>query len=150
MKKIIYTHLLNLGFLLYLEFLFQILVFKEFNITWILNILLYTIFASIFITILTNVFSPKVNKVLLYITYSILPILYSIQLVFKNVFNAFFSLSLLSLSDQVLSFGSEAVSLIFKNILFILLFFIPLIILIIFRKICFKFITWFISYLFKY
>ena len=88
MKKIIYTHLLNLGFLLYLEFLFQILVFKEFNITWILNILLYTIFASIFVTILTNVFSPKVNKVLLYITYSILPILYSVQLVFKNIFNA--------------------------------------------------------------
>ncbi len=134
MKKIVYTHLLNLGFLLYLEFLFQILVFKEFNITWILNILLYTIFASIFITILTNIFNPKVNKVLLYITYSILPILYSIQLVFKNIFNAFFSLSLLSLSDQVLSFGSEAVGLIFENILFIILFFIPLIILIIFRK----------------
>ena len=134
MKKVVLTHLINFLVLIYFELVFKLLIFKTITFEASMNILLYIIFASILITILTNIFTPKINKVLLYVTYSIIPILYSIQLVFKNIFNAFFSFSLLGLSDQVLEFGKEAVGLILQNIVYIILFFIPLIILIIFRK----------------
>ena len=123
MKKVVLTHLLNFLFLIYFELVFKLLIFKTITFEAGMNILLYMGFVSILITILTNIFTLKINKVLLYITYSIIPILYSIQLVFKNIFNAFFSFSLLGLSDQVLEFGKEAVSLIFQNVLYIILFF---------------------------
>ena len=132
MKKYLLAHISNFLFLLYFELIFKLLVFK--NLSNFLNILIYTLLISIIITFITNLFNEKINKILLFITYSIIPILFSIQLVFKNIFESFFSLSLLSLSDQVLDFKNEAISLILENILFILLFFIPLIILIIFRN----------------
>ena len=134
MKRVVVFNLFNFLFLLWLELLFHFSIFHSFILSSVINIILYTFFISVLITLLTTAFSFKVNKIILYIIYSILPILYSIQLVFKNVFNSFFSFSLLSLSDQVLAFKGSMFSLIFKNIVYILLFFIPLILLIIFRK----------------
>lgn len=134
MKKVVISNIYNFIFLLWFELVFQISIFNEFSVSSIINILLYTIFISCFITILTNAFTSKVNKVILYITYTVLPILYSVQLVFKNIFNNFFDLSVISLSDQALSFSKTVIALVFKNIFLILLLFIPLLLIIIFRK----------------
>lgn len=134
MKKIAVSNIYNLIFLLWLEAVFQFSVFDKFSKDSLINIFLYTVFSSVIITLITNMFPKKVNKVLLYTTYSILPILYSVQLIFNKIFNTFFSFSLFALSDQALAFSKTAISLIFQNIVFVILFFIPLILIIIFRK----------------
>ena len=134
MKRVLISNIINFLFLSWLEIVFQFSVFDEFLKESIINIFIYTIIVSIIVTLLTNVFTKKINKINLYIIYTILPILYAIQLVFKNIFNNFFSISLLGLSDQVMAFGTSTLLLILSNVFYIILFFIPLLLLIIFRK----------------
>ncbi len=134
MKKILLCNLYNFIFLSWLELVFQLSVFDEFSKSSVINIFLYTLFCSVLITILTTFFNKKVNKVNIYIIYTILPVLYSIQLVFKNMFNTFFSFSLFALTDQALEFSGTIFKLILNNIIFIILFFAPLIITIIFKN----------------
>jgi len=134
MKQIIKNYLINLLLLLYLEISFQLLVFNSFELTTIISILISTIIISLIITFITNIFNHKVNKILMYIIYFILFILYGVQIVFKNFFNTFFTFSLLGLSDQALSFADQAINLIINNIFYLLIFIVPFVLLIIFRK----------------
>ena len=134
MKRLIINFLINLGLLLWLEFIFQLSIFDSFEISTILSILIFTILIALIITTLTNIFNEKTNKIINYIFYSILIILYGVQIVFKNFFNTFFSFSLLKISDQALDFADQIFKLILENIGYIILFAVPLILLIVFRK----------------
>lgn len=134
MKRLAMSFLINLGLLLWLELVFQLAIFDSFEKSTIISIVIFTILIALIITTITNVFSEKVNKIINYTFYSILIILYGIQLVFKNFFNTFFSFALLKISDQAFDFADQIFKLIFANIGYIILFAVPLILLIIFRK----------------
>ncbi len=134
MKKIIYNNLCNFVFLVWMELIFQLNIFNKYSWDSFSNILLYTIFSSVLITFITNIFSKKINKFLFYTTYTVLPIMYSVQFMFKKMFNNFFAFSVLALSDQALDFAGTVLNLILKNIIYVILFFIPLIFIVIFRK----------------
>ena len=115
----------------YMELLFGLLSFDTYSRSSIINIILFSLIISSLITIITSLFN---KKLLNYIIYSILGIFFSMQFVLKNVFGFFFSLDLFKLSDQVLKFGKETIISILKNFYAIILFFLPLILLIVFRK----------------
>lgn len=134
LKRLAISFLINLELLLWLEFVFQLAIFDSFEKSTVLSILIFTILIALIITTLTNVFSEKVNKIITYVFYSILIVLYGVQLVFKNFFNTFFSFSLLKISDQAFDFADQIFKLIWANLGYIVLFAIPLILLIIFRK----------------
>lgn len=134
LKRLAISFLINLEMLLWLEFVFQLAIFDSFEKSTVLSILIFTILIALIITTLTNVFSEKVNKIITYVFYSILIVLYGVQLVFKNFFNTFFSFSLLKISDQAFDFADQIFKLIWANLGYIVLFAIPLILLIIFRK----------------
>ena len=85
MKKILLNNLYNFLFLIWLELVFQLSIFDTYSFDSFLNILLYTIFSSILITFITNLFSKKINKVLLLTTYTVLPIMYSVEFMFKKM-----------------------------------------------------------------
>ena len=120
--------------LLYFELLFKFINFGfNFNITFLYTIL-FTIIVSSILTIICSLFKPGLNKTLFYIFTILLTIWFSLEIVFKQIFNTFFSLSVFEIADQATSFIGTAISEIIKNISYIILLFIPLILLIIFRK----------------
>ena len=122
---------INFISIVYMELLFGLLSFDTYNKSTIINIVLFCLIISSLVTILTSLFN---KKILNYIIYSVLGFFFSMQFVLKNIFGFFFSLDLLKLSDQVLKFGSETIISILKNFYAIILFFLPLILLIIYRK----------------
>lgn len=128
------VYLINYGFFVYLEFIFALLTNDEYLRSSIFNVLIYLIPVSALFTLLTTIFKDKVNKILMYIGYTILGLWFSLEFVFKAVFKTSFSLSLFKLSDQVIGFGNETMLAILKNSYGILLLFVPLILIIIFRK----------------
>lgn len=134
MKRILKNNIINILCLLYYESLFGIMVFDIYNRNTMISVLIYIIFSSFVITVLTSCFSQKVNKIINYIIYFILSFYFSLHYVFKNSMQTFFSLSALKLTDQALGFAKEFFAIIFKNLYAIILFFIPFIIFIVFRK----------------
>lgn len=133
MKKI-YTFLFNFSALILLEALFGLVAFDTYTRASIIFIFFYLLVMALLNTIVLSLFNKKVNFILGCIIYSILGLYFSIQIVFKQVFDTFFQVALFSLGDQLLSFGKETVVSIISNIHYIILSFVPLVLFILLRK----------------
>ena len=129
-KKYLYV-LLSL---LYLDIVFNLFTYDSYLRSSIINIILFDLVNASIITILISIFNKKINKIITYIIYILLWIWYSLYYVFYNVFLTPFSISLFKQSDQVLHFGKGIIISILSNIHVIILFLIPVLLLIIFRK----------------
>ena len=134
MKKIVKNNLINIGFLIYYELLFALFMFDTYNKETVISSFIYILFASFVITILTNLFSEKVNRIFNYIIYFIISAWFAGQFTVKNFLDSFFSFSMFSVADQAISFWGEIFNAIFYNLYGIVLFFIPFIIFIVFKK----------------
>ena len=134
MKKILKINVVNILLLTYLEVMFGLLLFDSFNKETIISLSIYILLFSSFITNLTSLFKDKVGRIINYIIYFILFFLFSLQFVFKSSMKTFFSLSLMGIGDQVLDFFGELLYMVFSNFIGITLLFVPLILLIVFRK----------------
>jgi len=120
--------------LLYLDLVFNLFAYDSYLRTSVINIFLFGVVNSIFVYIITSLFKDKVNKIITYIIYGILWFWYSLHYVFYTVFITPFSIALFRQTDQTLKFGKNIIISILQNIHVVLLFLVPLIILIIFRK----------------
>ena len=120
--------------LLFLETLFAIFLSSTIDFESIINIFLSSVISSSILSIITGLFKDKGNNIISLIILFIIGVLFSIELVFYNTFQTFFSFSILGLSDQLTSFMNETLTAIKDNILYILVFFIPFIIYLIFIK----------------
>ncbi len=125
---------LFLSVFLFSEIIFHLLIFPTFSKESIINILLYSLFSSSILSIITGIFKDKVNVILTSISLFMIAFLFCVQLVFYNTFKVFFSFETLGLSDQITSFMSEAIQSIIDNIFYILIFFIPFILYLVFHK----------------
>lgn len=134
MKKIIKINLINIGCLLFLELIFNLLMFDNFVSTKIIGASIYILFTSFIITLLTTIFNEKINKIFNYLIYFIICLIYSFQFVFKSSMQTFFSLSLFKLTDQAVGFLGKVFDIIFTNLYGIIILFIPFIMFIVFRK----------------
>ncbi len=134
MKKIIKNNLINIGFLTYYELLFALMMFDTFNKETIISSFIYILFSSFVITLLTNIFNEKLNRIFNYIIYFVLSIWFAGQFTVKSFLDSFFSFSMFGIADQVTSFMGEVFKAIFYNLYGIILFFIPFILFIVFRK----------------
>ena len=134
MKKIHLTFYYFLV-LLYLELVFKITIFgfKGFNLQFF-NMVLYLIPISLFLSLITRMFNEKGNKIVSNIIIGFLSFWFSVEFVFKKIFDTFFCLSLVGLADQAAAFAKDAIKLIFLNIYGIVLMFVPLVITIILSK----------------
>ena len=120
--------------LLYLDLVFNMFAYDVYLKESVINIFLFDLINAGIITLITSFFSDKVNKIITYVIYVVLGFWYSLYYVFYKVFITPFSLFLLRQTDQILKFGKSVVISILQNIHVILLFFLPFIIFIIFRK----------------
>ena len=134
MKKIIKLNLINICLLSFLELIFGILMFDTFIRDTIISVFIHILFSSFIITLLTTLFNRKINKIINYIIYAFICIIFAFQFVMKNSMDSFMSLSMFSFTDQAVDFLGAAFKIIFSNLYGIIICFLPLIFLIVFRK----------------
>ena len=135
MKNVIKRFSLFFISIMFLEIVFSLVIFNTFSLDKFINVLLYTIILSAFLSIISGIFNNKANTVITSIILFILGLLFSAQLVFYNVFKAYISFSILGLSDQIGgTFFGETVKAIIDNILYILILLIPFILFLIIKK----------------
>lgn len=134
MKKIIKINLINICLLLFLELVFRLLMFNTIIKETIISLSIYILILSFIITLITTLFTSKINKIINYIIYFLICLIFAFQFVMKNSMDSFMTLSMFSLTDQAVGFLGEAFKIIFSNLYTIIISFIPLIFLIIFRK----------------
>ena len=120
--------------LLFLEISFSVIIFNKFDIDKFINVFLYSVIISGFLSIITGIFNKKVNNIITSIILFIIGVLFSIQIVFYNVYKAFMSFSMLGLSDQLKSFMGETFKAIIDNGIYILIMLLPFILYLIFKK----------------
>ena len=129
-KKYLYV-LLSL---LYLDLIYNLFTYDVYLKNSIINMVLFGLVNAGFISLITGIFNNKINKIISYFIYAFLGLWYSLYYVFYKVLVTPFSIALFRQTDQVLKFGKNVLISILQNMHIILLFFLPLIILIVFRK----------------
>lgn len=134
MKKIIKHNLINICLLSFLELIFGLMMFDIFNRETIISNFIHILFLSFCITLFTTIFSKKINRILNYIFYFFICLIFAFQFVMKSSMDSFMSLSMFSLTDQAVDFLGEAFKIIFSNLHGIIICFLPFIFLIVFRK----------------
>lgn len=130
LKKYLYIFLS----LLYLDLIFNLFSYDSYLRSSIINIVLFDLINAALISLFVSLFNKKVNRIIIFVIYLLLWFWYSLHYVFYHIFITPFSIALFRQSDQVLKFGKSAIILILQNLHVILLFLVPVIILIIFRK----------------
>ena len=106
MKKF-YLFLFNLCVLIWLEALYGLVAFDTYLRSTIIYVFIFIIPVALLNTIIISLFNKKTNYILGCIIYSVLCLYFSLQLVFKQIFNTYFQVALFSLGDQLTSFGKE-------------------------------------------
>ncbi len=120
--------------LMYMDIIYNLFAYDTYLKSSIINIVLFSVFRTSLIYLITSIFNKKINKVLTYLIYGIMWFCYSLYYIFYKVFITPFSIALFRQSDQTLKFGKNILISIFQNIHIIILFLLPIILLIIFRK----------------
>ena len=120
--------------LLYLDLVFNLFAYDTYLKTSIINIFLFDVVNSFIIFLITSLFSEKVNKIITYVIFSILWFWYSLHYVFYSIFITPFSILLFRQTEQVFKFAKTMIMLILQNMHVILLFLLPVILMIIFRR----------------
>ena len=130
LKKYVYI----LITLIYMDIIYNLFTYDIYLRSSIINILLFNLLNAAIIHILTSFFSEKINKIVLNVIYGFLLVWYSIYFIFYKIFITPFSITLFKQSDQVLQFGNSLFISIISNIYIVILFSIPLVLTIVFRK----------------
>ena len=122
--------------LVYLEFMFRIFGINSFNFKNLYT-LLYIVFIS-FILVFTNILFYKkgslVNKIILFF----MSFYFSLEIVFKKIFNVYFSIKSTGMVGNLNSFYKEMINYIYHNFLYIFIMFIPFMLICFINK-CVKF-----------
>ena len=130
LKKYVYI-LLSL---LYLDLIFNFFTYDSYLRESILNISLFCLVNSFIIYIITSVWSDKINKIISYIIYGFIGFWYGLYYVFYNLLLTPFSVALFRQTDQAMAFPENVIMAILENLHILFLLFIPLILLVFFRK----------------
>ena len=120
--------------LIYLDLVFNLFAYDIYLRSSFINMFLFAVLNAGFISLLTSLFSDKINRIITYIVYLVLWFWYGLHYVFYKVFITPFSIALFRQSDQTLKFGKNIAISILQNVHILILFFVPVILLIIFRK----------------
>ncbi len=113
-------------YLLYLEIIFRVFGIYSFNYKNLYS-LIYLVFISIILVFINRLFYKKgslVNKIILFF----ISFYFSLEIVFKKIFNIYFSIKSTGMAGNLNSFYKEMFNYIYHNLLYIFLMFIPFIV----------------------
>lgn len=116
-------------FILYIEVIFRAVTIEKFFTSSLFYILLSSLLVSGIISFIVRLFKEKVSRVLYFIIMFIVTFWSILEIVYKNTLNVYFSITMLKLADQVMTFWKDTLLMVWDNILYILLLFIPYILL---------------------
>ena len=119
---------------IYLEFFYKIIIYKSIFRISLINMLLFIIPFSLLLFLLSKMLKDRGNKIIFIIIMSIISVWFSAQFVIKSYYDFYISLSAFEVADQLGSFIGKAIIETLKRLPFIILFFAPLILSIIFNK----------------
>lgn len=135
MKKNVKVIYYIIFLLVYLEIMFRTIIFKEnFFSVRLIYLILFSIPTVFFLNLISNIFKEKTSKIILGILSGLMIFYFLVQLIFYKMFSIPFSFSTLGLAGGALTYTDVVFDMILKNIHYIILFFIPLILYIVFRK----------------
>ena len=120
--------------ILTLEVLFKLLMFHKVTFNSLLYTFIFSLPVIMFFTLLTNFFREKINKIIYYVSISIITFLYIFQYIFFKLFSVTFSFNTLGLANQAADFTNiifDSIKTYYSQIIILLL---PLISLIIFKR----------------
>lgn len=100
----------------------------------LINMFLFLIFFSLILTMITRAFKEKANKIIFFVFMAIIAVWFSAEYVVKDYFDFYISLSTFQVADQVGDFMGKAVIETLRRTLGILMFFLPFILELIFKK----------------
>lgn len=120
--------------ILFLEISFAFIMHSKITFGSFINILMFSIISSALLSLIVFNFKSKINRILSLIILLIFALLFSTQCVFYNIFKVYFSLSNLALGDQAATFAGTAFKGILHDIFHILIFLIPFLFILIFKK----------------
>ena len=108
-----------------MEIVIKYLLFKSlFNISTI-YIIVYVAFISLILTLVTKLFSEKINRLIMYLFLVILSIWFSAQFICKDYFDFYISWNIFLVADQMNDFLDKCVVETLKRIGEILIIFLP-------------------------
>ena len=122
--------------LVYLELMFRIFGINNFNFKNLYT-LLYIVFISFILVFINRLFYKKgslVNKIILFF----MSFYFSLEIVFKKIFNVYFSIKSTGMVGNLNSFYKEMINYIYHNFLYIFIMFIPFMVICFINK-CVKF-----------
>lgn len=111
--------------LLYLEFIYHLFVFKTFEIKSIIFIIIFSFLTSVFIDLITNLFSHKINKLILIGIIIFLTIIFPAQYINYLFYGNVISIYSIFNGGQVFEFYGQIITIVLNNIGAILLFLLP-------------------------
>ncbi len=134
MKKL-HLGIFYFSVLLYLEIVFRILKVQNFFFPNLFYLILFLVPASIIISLISRLFkNVKVNKLINLGIVILLCIWFNIHFIYSEIFDVYFSFSMLKLADQAASFWREGVIGILGNIIGVIALLLPIAATILFNK----------------
>lgn len=130
-----YLGIITFIILLYMEVTFKLLTGNVIFNKNIIYVLIFNLIIGLFFDCFGRIFNRKINKIIFLINLFLLSLLYSIQLCVFKMFSFYFDFGLLGASGQVVSFAGDGVDLVIRNIIGVILLFMPFILLTIFNNI---------------
>lgn len=120
--------------LLYLELIYHLFIFNSFKLKHIFLITIFTVLSTIFIDLITSLFTKKVNKWLMIIINCFLSILFIAQIINYRFYGNVISIYSIIHGGQVFGFLSAIFSVLWQNIICVILLLIPIPFYVIFNK----------------
>jgi lipoteichoic acid synthase len=141
MKKKVKNKEIKLGLvfflsIIYLEMVFHIATFGIANLFGFnfLYIILFSLIMALILNLICHMFHRRTNYLLALTLITFLSCWFAMENVFHHIFNTFFTIHIFGVADQALSFSGTALLEIFKNLPVIFIFFIPYILIRIYKK----------------
>ena len=134
MKKINVILIYLISFI-YMEIFYKLFIYKRLFSLANISMLIFLVAFSIILGILTTIFNKeKINKIIFIVAMSLIPLWFAAQLVVKDYFDFYISLSTFQVADQMVDFFDKVVIETLKRLPQIIMFYIPLIVSLIFNK----------------
>ena len=114
--------------IVFMELIFRIITIESFFSRSLIYILLSSFLVTSFVTFICSLFrDEKLKKTVYFILLFFISFWMIAELVYKNTLNVFFSISMLKLADQVMTFWQDTLLMVIKNLPYIIVIFIPFI-----------------------
>lgn len=117
-----------------LEIILKLLMFHGLNVSSVLYTIIFSMPIILLLSIITNFFNGRINKILYYIFVILITFLFLFQYVFYKLFSVTFSFHTLGLANQAVDFKNIIVESIKMYFIPILILLIPLIILFVLKR----------------